>query len=415
MLNIVGSERRDNQSRSSSKAGASVKKDDGPTLLDLMHEESNAAKARIKAEKEKERAKAADASFGDDLASNIRRGVAAERKSAAEILTTLVAFKAQGNDAVKSKNFSEAERLYTDAIKVLKSAKGKRANYNEGHILYSNRSLARAKLDKYDDALVDADECIKLAPKWAKGYVRRATALASLGRRDGAQKSFEKALMVCADDNKETRRVSSAFKSTLPEIWKARKDEVFIKGTNNKDAGMVLPEVQKAMADAAPKLQKAASEWANDDLKKRIMDHPTLSKAMADPNFAATMQKMQNDPAAAQKMMEKDPGMRAVVLEFMKLMGNHFTDLGEKQEAAASAAAPPPKPLIQTAEEAELQQRADSVLKNDKVREILSDPETQGVLQQCGQPGALAQFMRHPKWGPRLKVLSDFGLVRFEG
>ena len=48
--------------------------------------------------------------------------------------------------------------------------------------LYSNRSAAYAKLDRYKEALNDAKRAISLQPKWAKAYSRAG--LAALKMRD---------------------------------------------------------------------------------------------------------------------------------------------------------------------------------------------------------------------------------------
>ncbi len=59
--------------------------------------------------------------------------------------------------------------------------------------MLSNRSAASAKLGKFDDALRDADECIKSKPDWGKGYGRRGAALEGLGKLDESLKALERA------------------------------------------------------------------------------------------------------------------------------------------------------------------------------------------------------------------------------
>lgn len=46
----------------------------------------------------------------------------------------------------------------------------------------SNRSAALLQLSKTTKAVADAEECIRLAPDWDKGYFRKAAALEALGR-----------------------------------------------------------------------------------------------------------------------------------------------------------------------------------------------------------------------------------------
>lgn len=66
--------------------------------------------------------------------------------------------KTQGNEALKQNNLAEAIQLYTEAIGL----------DPDNHILYSNRSAAYAKDEKYGLALTDAEKTVELKPDWAK-------------------------------------------------------------------------------------------------------------------------------------------------------------------------------------------------------------------------------------------------------
>ncbi len=59
------------------------------------------------------------------------------------------------------------------------------------HTLYGNRSACRCGAGEYHGALADAEECIRLNPKWAKGYVRKGAALHGLYRFDDAVHAYE--------------------------------------------------------------------------------------------------------------------------------------------------------------------------------------------------------------------------------
>ena len=72
-----------------------------------------------------------------------------------------VQWKTEGNEEMKRGNNKGAIDCYTEAIKQDPS----------NHVLYSNRSAAYAKEEKYSKALKDAEETIKINPKWGK--VRR--------------------------------------------------------------------------------------------------------------------------------------------------------------------------------------------------------------------------------------------------
>lgn len=59
---------------------------------------------------------------------------------------------------MKSGNFDTAIKCYSDAIEL----------GPDNHVLYSNRSAAYMKVNKYEDALKDAEETVKLKPDWGK-------------------------------------------------------------------------------------------------------------------------------------------------------------------------------------------------------------------------------------------------------
>ncbi len=73
------------------------------------------------------------------------------------------AYKDEGNKAFASKNYLQAAKYYTEAIKL----------DPKNHIFYSNRSASLFQLSQFEEALADANECIKLSPNFAKGYFRK--------------------------------------------------------------------------------------------------------------------------------------------------------------------------------------------------------------------------------------------------
>lgn len=66
--------------------------------------------------------------------------------------------KNKGNAALSSGKTEEAIDFYTQGIALDSSSQ----------LLYSNRSAAYCKLGRYDEALKDAEEAIRLKPDWAK-------------------------------------------------------------------------------------------------------------------------------------------------------------------------------------------------------------------------------------------------------
>ncbi|XP_051155550.1 stress-induced-phosphoprotein 1 [Leptopilina boulardi] len=94
--------------------------------------------------------------------------------------------KDKGNKALQEGKYDEAVKYYTEGIAIDPS----------NHVLYSNRSAAYAKAEKYNQALEDAEKTVTLQSTWAKGYSRKGSALAYLGKIDESIKAYETALQL---------------------------------------------------------------------------------------------------------------------------------------------------------------------------------------------------------------------------
>ena len=84
--------------------------------------------------------------------------------------------KEQGNDYFKKGNFQKAVETYTSAITLTDET----SSFDP--TLLSNRASAFIRLEKFEDALRDADAYITHRPNCCKGYARKALALHGLNR-----------------------------------------------------------------------------------------------------------------------------------------------------------------------------------------------------------------------------------------
>ena len=87
--------------------------------------------------------------------------------------------KSKGNECFGRGEFAAAAKHFSTAIKLTP----------KNHVLYSNRSGAYAAIGKGADALSDANECLKLAPRWPKGHSRKGAALVLTGDYKGAMRA----------------------------------------------------------------------------------------------------------------------------------------------------------------------------------------------------------------------------------
>lgn len=144
----------------------------------------------------------------------------------------------------------DAVKFYTQAIEL----------DSKNHVLYSNRSAAYAKAGKYDLALQDAEKTVSIKPDWSKGYSRKGSALAYLGRYDDSIETYTKGLLL--DPSNEQ------LKSGLEEV-KTQKNS---QSQFNSQGAFANPF---SGADVITKLR-------NDHRTKAYLDDPEYMKLLTD-------------------------------------------------------------------------------------------------------------------------------------
>ncbi|KAM6401367.1 tetratricopeptide repeat protein 31 isoform 2-T2 [Pluvialis apricaria] len=90
----------------------------------------------------------------------------------------------RGNEAAQKGLYAEAVHAFTEAVKL---------NPRE-HRLFGNRSYCYEKLQRYEEALRDAQMSLGLQPGWPKGFFRKGKALRGLKRYAEAASTFEELL-----------------------------------------------------------------------------------------------------------------------------------------------------------------------------------------------------------------------------
>ena len=105
------------------------------------------------------------------------------RKLGLLVMAQAERYKSQGNQALQAKMYSDAVELYTKAIALDPNCE----------VYFSNRAAAYAAMERFREALDDAQEVVSLKPDWVKGHVRRAVALTGLKKHEEARKAYLKA------------------------------------------------------------------------------------------------------------------------------------------------------------------------------------------------------------------------------
>lgn len=112
------------------------------------------------------------------------------------------ALKAKGNAAFGAQKWEDAISWWTKAIK-LETDDVALAS------LYSNRSAAHLKVDKYDEALQDAEAAVLKRPTWSKALARMAEVYARQQVFDRSLQCYERAIQLAEDDAARKRYEAS--------------------------------------------------------------------------------------------------------------------------------------------------------------------------------------------------------------
>lgn len=222
--------------------------------------------------------------------------------------------KEKGNSALQDRRFEEAIKYYTEAI----------ALDSNNHVLYSNRSAAYAKAGQYEQALEDAEKTVSLKPDWAKGYSRKGSALAYLGKLNASIKAYESGLQL--DPN------NAQLKSSLAEV--------------------------KAQKQAA-----AANPFNTLDLFVKLANDSRTKDYLQDPEYLKLLQELRDNPQALATKLQ-DPR----VLTTLSVILGLNTDMNEPMETD------PPEPPKPEQESPEPQKKEEDNLPPEK-KEALNEKQ----------------------------------------
>jgi stress-induced-phosphoprotein 1 len=171
--------------------------------------------------------------------------------------------KELGNAAFKAQKYPEAVAHYTEALK-----RGPPKVNPEAFKLFSNRAACYTKLGAWNEGLKDADECIKLAPEFPKGYSRK-------GHLQFFMKEFDKAM------------------------------ETYETGLKHDPENAELKEGLMRCVQAINRMNRGdASEEDLQERQAKAMADPEVQSILSDPVMRQVLSDMQEDPSAAQRHMK---------------------------------------------------------------------------------------------------------------
>lgn len=118
--------------------------------------------------------------------------------SVAAVIAQAVESKNAGDSLYRDKSYQVAVVQYTKAINML-------ANLDSGnddtafqtlYVSYSNRCACFLQINSLQQALQDAQECVRLKPDWAKGFLRLANCYGRLQQKSDAIAAYEQVLAI---------------------------------------------------------------------------------------------------------------------------------------------------------------------------------------------------------------------------
>lgn len=146
--------------------------------------------------------------------------------------------KELGNEFFRKSDFSTALKHYTEAIQ---------RNPDDAK-LYSNRAACYTKLAAFDLGLKDCETCVKLDPKFIKGWIRMGKILQGMQQASKALTSYQKALELDpqnAEALEGYRACSMSVHSNPEEVWKKAMNDPEVQGILKDPAmRMILEQMQ---------------------------------------------------------------------------------------------------------------------------------------------------------------------------
>jgi len=126
-------------------------------------------------------------------------------------------WKNKGNTAYSAKNYNEAVKCYSEAIKL---------DTTNNPALFTNRAAAYAGLNDWEKSLADANKSLAINPEWLKGHFRKGAALFELKRWEDATQAYKKAVQLDPQNQDITSKLKEA-----EQMWKKNKPKVNADGS----------------------------------------------------------------------------------------------------------------------------------------------------------------------------------------
>ena len=210
--------------------------------------------------------------------------------------------KLAGNKAMASRDFELAIEKYTEAINTLPT----------NAIYHANRAAAYSSLKKFDEAVRDAEEAIRLDPAYSKGYSRLAFAKFAQDKPEEALEAYKKVLDIEGDNATEImKRDYEVAKKKVEESLKSSSQE---------------QQQQQEQPSASRSADASAGAGGMPDFSSMLGSG--LGGLLNNPQVMETAQRMMQDPNTMQRIqsMMENPAIRQMA---EGLSGGNMPNLGD--------------------------------------------------------------------------------------
>jgi len=233
--------------------------------------------------------------------------------------------KAKGNAAFSAQSFDEAIKHFTEAI----------GHDPTDHVFFSNRSACFASLEKFEKALEDGKECVKLKPDWPKGYTRKGLAEFFLEKYDDSADTYKAGLKLSPEDAgmKEglKKAMDAKYNVAGSGVQQPSKGGGGGKG-GGKGGQMTLdPAVLAGMAQKNPKIAEYMKDAA-------LMQKLNMVLQMSQGGNEQMQQQM------LMQMMQSDPRLLEMYMALQGIDINSMDTAKMAEEMGAEGGAPKPAP-----------------------------------------------------------------------
>ena len=206
--------------------------------------------------------------------------------------------------------------------------------------------------------------------------------------------------------------------------------------SNIGESPLRFQEVQDAMKDnsnLSNYISNHEQEWNTPDLMDQISNNKVLSSGMTNPKFTAALEAFKSNPKSTMKQFQNHPDIIEFLNEFCLVMGNHFTELGEKKggrkkdtdiieslgplAAEALQREKEDKKKGETSWDTNLsndeRSQLDTIMADQELTSLLMDVDLQRIMSECAtQAGCMRMYMQHERYGPKLRKLIKAGLLK---